>query len=166
MKKDITWGSIPIIGLEDENYNKLSIKQLTAIENATNATKLNIENGHYKKYSKAALGTKRTEEERKKMSKSFKGRKLSEQAKQNMSIAAKNRKVPSKLKGKKRTEEEKIKISENRKGKGIGRIMSNEHKEKLKEFLKIKYICKYCNREIGGRANFIRYHNDNCKMKN
>lgn len=28
MKKDITWGSIPIIGLEDENYSKFSLKDL------------------------------------------------------------------------------------------------------------------------------------------
>lgn len=163
MKKDIKWGSIKIKGLEDGDFNKFSIKQLTAIENAAIATKLNIENGHYQKYSKAALGTKRTEEQKKKMSKSSKGRKLSDEAKKKIADKAKGR--ISKLRGKKRTEEQKKKMSENRMGKGVGRIITDEHRQKLKEALKTKFVCEFCNREIGGKANYIKHlknkHNHN-----
>jgi hypothetical protein len=148
--------------LPNKKFSKLSDKQLSAIEYTRN---LNIENGHYQKNSKAALGKKRTEEQKKKLSENRKGREISEEGKKNMSIGAKNRKVPSILIGKKRTEEEKKKISENRKGKGIGRIMTDEHKKILKKVCETKFLCPHCNREIGGRANFVRYHNDNCKNK-
>ena len=165
MKKDIKWGSIEIKGMEDGDFNKFSIKQLTAIENAAIATKLNIESGHYQKYSKSALGTKRTEEQSLKLSENRKGRKLSDEARKNISIGAKNRKEPSKLKGKKRTEEEKKKMSENRMGKGLGRIITDGHREKLKEALKTKFVCEFCNREIGGKANYLKHlknkHNHN-----
>lgn len=146
--------------LPNKKFGKLSDKQLEAIEYTRN---LNIKNGHYQKYSKAALGKKRTKEQKIKLSNNRKGRKLSVDAKINMSIAAKNRNIPSKLKGKKRTEEEKKKISENRKGKGLGRIITDEHKIKLKESLKIKYKCEICGREIGGKANLIKHINNKHK---
>ena len=38
--------------------------------------------------------------------------------------------------------------------------------ETNKKYNSMKFICPHCNREIGGRANFIRFHNDNCKSKN
>lgn len=39
----------------------------------------------------------------------------------------------------------------------------NSNKRKLENSL--KYYCSYCDREIGGLANFKHYHGDNCKMK-
>lgn len=146
--------------LPNKKFSKLSDKQLESIEYIR---KLNIENGHYQKNSKAALGKKRTKEQSLKLSEIRKGRKLSEEAKKNMSIGAKNRKIPSTLKGKKRTDEEKLKMSQNRKGKGLGRIITNEHKLKLKESLKIKYKCEICGKEIGGMANFIKHKNNKHK---
>ena len=156
MNKDIKWGSIEIKGLEDGNFDKFSIKQLTAIENAAIATKLNIENGHYEKFKYSSLGKKRTEETKSKLSKASKGRKLSDEAKNKIREKATGR--VSKLRGKKRTDEEKLKMSENRKGKGLGRVITDEHKEKLKESLRTKFICEICNREIGGMANFIKHN--------
>jgi group I intron endonuclease len=37
---------------------------------------------------------------------------------------------------------------------------------KLKDIPKEKFECPYCNKIIGGRSNFERWHNDNCKFKN
>jgi hypothetical protein len=140
--------------LPQKKYAKLSDRQLEANEYTRN---LNIQNGLYKKNAKAALGKKRTKEQTLKLSEQRKGRKLSDEARKNISIGAKNRKVPSKLKGKKRTEEEKKKISENRKGKGMGRIINDEHRQKLKESLRTKFVCEFCNREIGGKANYLKH---------
>lgn len=39
----------------------------------------------------------------------------------------------------------------------------NSNKRKLENSL--KYHCPYCNREIGGLANFRHYHGDKCKLK-
>jgi hypothetical protein len=140
--------------LPQKKYGKLSDKQLEANEYTRN---LNIETGLYYKNGKSALGKKRTKEQSLNLSKQRKGRKISDEGKKNISIGAKNRKEPSKLKGKKRTEEEKKKMSENRKGKGLGKIMNDKHKETLRNLLKIKFKCPHCNKEIGGKANYLKH---------
>jgi hypothetical protein len=67
------------------------------------------------------------------------------------------------------SEETKMKISKTRKEKNIpspnkGKKLSDETKTKLK-IPKEKYICTHCKKIIGGKTNFIRWHNDNCKVK-
>jgi hypothetical protein len=29
----------------------------------------------------------------------------------------------------------------------------------------IKYTCQYCNKEVGGKSNFERWHGNNCKKR-
>jgi len=65
--------------------------------------------------------------------------------------------------------ETKKKISETRKNKKIpspnkGKTFSENIKEKLR-IPKKKYICFVCSKNIGGKTNLIRWHNENCKMK-
>jgi hypothetical protein len=180
MKKEIKWGSIPIIGLEtDEDLNKFSFIELNHIEQSEKMKGINNPI-HYinnpfknpeiqKKIHQNNIGKKRNEESKIKISKSHIGKIATNDTKIKMSETRK---------GIKKTKEhiEKIKNS------NIGKKRSIEHCEMMSNKLKgkpapqtsktnsimnsLKFTCPYCFREIGGRANFIRFHNDNCKMKN
>ena len=97
-----------------------------------------------------------------------KGRKVSQKLKSRLS---------KKLKGRVITEEHANKISKALKGKS----KSKEHKQKLSKVTKgrkmphtskrntemnsKRFRCEHCNREIGGLANYKRFHSDNCKHK-
>lgn len=113
------------------------------------------------------IGTISSEETKRKISIAHKGKKLSEEHKK--SIGDKQRGIPrnpesvkktaEKNRGKKRSPEFVKTMSEIRKGvpapqtSNTNRIMNTQ-----------KYTCPHCDREIGGRANFVRFHNENCKL--
>jgi flagellar biosynthesis GTPase FlhF len=121
-----------------------------------------------KKNSERQKNRVRTSEERKKISESKKGKKATEETKQKMSKTRKGRKRnPESVrksaesnKGKKRSPEIIKMMSEVRIG-----VPAPHTSETNKKMNSLKFTCPYCNREIGGRANFVRYHNDNCKQK-
>lgn len=54
-----------------------------------------------------------------------------------------------------RTDEHKLKISISKKGKPN---IKNRRPA-------VKYTCSYCNKNIGGKSNLLRYHEENCKNK-
>lgn len=121
-----------------------------------------------KRNSERNRGSKHSEETRKKISNSRKGIKLSEEHKK--AIGDKQRgvsknpesvkKAAEKNRGKKRSLEFVKMMSEIRLG-----IPAPHTSETNKRMNTQKYMCTHCGREIGGRANFIRFHNDNCKFK-
>jgi hypothetical protein len=94
MKKDIIWGSIPIIGLEDDNYNKFPISQLAKIENGINAGKIAIKTGLLKSISKKGGNTPKPKGFGEKITKIQLGKKHTEERKKNQSLSAKKRKKP------------------------------------------------------------------------
>jgi hypothetical protein len=61
--------------------------------------------------------------------------------------------------GKKRSPEFVQKMREDRLG-----VPAPHTSDTNKRMNSLKFICPHCQREIGGRANFVRFHNDNCKM--
>jgi len=104
------------------------------------------------KISKSHIGKKATIETKIKMSKTRKGVK---KTKEHIN------KIKNSNTGKKRTEEQNKHSSLIRLG--ISKPNTSKTNKKMNS---LKFICPHCNREIGGRANFIRFHNDNCKIKN
>lgn len=187
MIKDITWGSIPIIGLEDENYNKFSLldlakndikkygainsKNMRGLNNPIHKMKVNPSHRPevIEKIVQKTTGQKRNDETKLKISKSKTGKKATNETKLKMSKTRKgvSRNIESVKKGaasntgKKRTEEQKKHFSLIRKG--VPQPKTSETNSKMNSLI---FVCPHCQREIGGRANFIRFHNDNCKMKN
>jgi len=121
-----------------------------------------------KRNSERNKGSKRSEESRKKISDSRKGIKLSEEHKR--AIGEKHKGVPKNPesvkkaaesnRGKKRSPEFVKMMSEVRLGLPAPHT-SNTNRRMNSQ----KYTCDHCGREIGGRANFVRFHNDNCKSK-
>ena len=103
-----------------------------------------------------------------KLGKSNKGNVVDESVKKRISYTLKGRviteehasKISKSLKGKEKSEEHKKNLSKSRMG------IKCEHTSKRNtEMNSKKFKCKYCNREIGGLANYKRFHDDNCKMK-
>lgn len=110
------------------------------------------------KISKSNTGKTHSEETKNKISEATKGKVINYETRQKISIAKT---------GKKRepfSEEWLKKLSLSKKG----RVMSEETKEKLiKSKTGMKYkesICPHCGK-IGGGGNMIRYHFENCKLK-
>jgi hypothetical protein len=109
----------------------------------------------------------RTEEEKNKISESKKGSTASPETKLKMSKKRKGvkktedhiEKIKNSNTGKKRTSEQVKKMSEVRLG-----VPAPHTSETNKRMNSKMYLCPHCNREIGGRANFVRFHNDNCKL--
>lgn len=107
-------------------------------------------------------------ETKKKLSNSHKGKKLSEEHKKSISDAQKGipktpeqiRKIAEANTGKKRSIETKRKFSELKKG--VPNPTTSKTNKRLNSQI---YLCEHCNREIGGRANYVRFHGDNCKKK-
>lgn len=113
MKKEIIWGSIPIIGLEtDEDLNKFPVAQLAKIENGSNGkgrivseeTKKLISHNSKKlrhtdetkeicrqKSLGLNVGRKHTQEAKDKLSNSKKGKKLSDEVRKKLSESQKKR---------------------------------------------------------------------------
>ena len=122
------------------------------------------------------FGKTHSEETKKKLSELNKGKTHSEETKKKLSELNKGkiindetrRKISNAKTGKKRepfSEEWLKKLSLSKKG----RVMSEEAKEKLiKSKTGMKYkesTCPHCGK-IGGGGNMIRYHFENCKLKN
>ena len=109
-----------------------------------------------------------SDETRKAISDKAKGRKLSEQTKQKISEANKNKfvsnetrkKISEAITGRKISNETRKKISEANKGNTNEALSKNN--SKLNSTI---YHCVHCNRNIGGFANYKRFHSDNCKHK-
>jgi hypothetical protein len=119
-----------------------------------------------KRNSSKKKGTKLSEETKSKISKSRigiispnKGKKASEETRKKLSKALIGRTPWNK--GIIYDDKIRKKMSEIRKG--ISQPKTSETNSKMNS---LKFICPHCNREIGGRANFVRFHNDNCKYKN
>ena len=70
------------------------------------------------------------------------------------------KKISNSLKGKEKTLEHKKKLSESKIGKG--NLQTSKRNSELNSKV---YQCKFCKRDIGGYANYVRFHNDNCKHK-
>lgn len=108
-----------------------------------------------------------TDETKKKISDSHKGKKLSEEHRKKIGVKQKGkhrnpesvRKSAESNRGKKRSPEFVQKMREDRLG-----VPAPHTSETNKRMNSLKFICPHCQREIGGRANFVRFHNDNCKM--
>jgi hypothetical protein len=113
-------------------------------------------------------GRKHSDKTKKILSKKAKGRTHSEDAKQKIGKAHKGipksaeqvKKMSESNRGKKRSDDIRQKFSELKKG-----IPNPKTSETNKRLNSEKYLCEYCNREIGGRANYIRFHSENCKHK-
>ena len=121
-----------------------------------------------KRNSEKNKGRVRTPEERQKISESRKGIKLSDEHKR--AIGDKQRGIPrnpesvrksaESNRGKKRSPEILKMMSDIRLG-----VPAPHTSETNRKMNSLKFKCHYCHREIGGRANFVRFHNDNCKHK-
>lgn len=101
--------------------------------------------------SKKAKGRKLTDETKRKISQAQKGKFVSEETREKMSASNKGKIV---------SKETRKKISESLKGKTNQALSKNN--SKLNSTI---YHCIYCNRDIGGFANYKRFHSDNCKLK-
>ena len=69
-------------------------------------------------------------------------------------------KISKSLKGRKVSAETRKKISIAQTGKKNPNTSKRNTEMNSKRF-----TCEYCNREIGGWANYKRFHSDNCKQK-
>jgi hypothetical protein len=111
------------------------------------------------KISEKNKGKTHSEETKKKISKIHKGKLISDEVKQKISETKKGKKRPP------FSEEWLKKLSNSKKG----RIMSEEAKQKLiqsKTGMKYKEnVCPHCGKK-GGGGNMVRYHFENCKLKN
>jgi group I intron endonuclease len=113
-----------------------------------------------KKLSKANKGRVITNEWKSKISKSCKGIPKSEEAKIKISKTRLGEKHPHK--GHPTSDEVKNKLSKANKG----RIYTEEEKELMKNKKKLLYVtCPYCGLHTS-KTNAIRWHFDNCKLKN
>lgn len=148
MKKEIKWGSIPIIGLEmDEDLNKFPFRELKNIEHSANMKGVN--NPNYGKIG-ALKGKTFSEEHRTKIGNKHKGKIVSEETRKIISENSKKLRHTEETKeicrqksiglniGRKRTEEEKRKISEKKRGTKASeetkRILSEAQKKRKNHF--------------------------------
>lgn len=121
-----------------------------------------------KKISEANKGRKVSNETKEKIRKKALGRKLSDETKKKISDNLSGKKKPKEVvekvakanRGKKRTTEQIKAMSEIRKG-----VPAPHTSETNKRMNSMVFHCSHCGRDIGGRANFVRFHNDNCKKK-
>jgi len=164
--------------LPNKKFGKLTDNQLAGIE--VISQKMRGENNPIHKMEKNPFSdpdfVKKNVEKKK-------GSKLSKETKDKISNSRKGLVSPNK--GKIASDETRKKLSKASKGRkpwNKGVIYDDDVRKKMSEVRKgipqphtsktnnkmnsLKFICPHCNREIGGRANFVRFHNDNCKMKN
>lgn len=104
------------------------------------------------KISQKAVGRKQTEETKNKIRLGNIGKVVTDYTRQKISKANTGRK-------KSEQEIEKIRLRLI----GVPNAKTSETNKRLNS---MKFTCQHCNRTIGGKANFIRFHNDNCKSKN
>jgi hypothetical protein len=159
----IIWGSIPIIGLEDGDLTKYSVKTLTAIENGKNAWVNKTEDDKKdiaQRSAKSRTGRKASKEHGDNISKALSGKSKSDEHKLNL--------AKSKI-GKKQSAEIVAKKKEVFKGEGNPMYGKNHKEESIKKITenhaaKKLIKCPHCGKECPGN-NYKRYHGDNCKLK-
>lgn len=163
MKKDIKWGTIVIKGLEDGDFNKFTLKQLTAIENGQLAKLIpkEVRKDIGRRSGESRIGRKASEEHREKISLALSGKTKSEKHK---------KKISENKTGKKQSKEhiEKKKIIFSGEGNPMfGKNHSKKSRKKISQNHAAKRLikCPHCNRELPGNC-YSRYHGDNCKYKN
>jgi hypothetical protein len=132
----------------DIRLNNQSKKAALAASKVVTAAKTYAQKNNGKKNK----GIKRTNEFREVVSEKLKGRVVTEEHRN---------KISSSLKGKAKSEEHKQHLSESKKG-----IKCQHTSNRNSEFNSMKFKCNNCQREIGGLANYKRFHGDNCKHKN
>jgi hypothetical protein len=135
-----------------EEHQKKMVEQARKV---TKGKKLSDE--HKKKIKKSNTGIKKkplTDIHKKFLSDKFKGRIFSQETKDKISKSVKKiQKKPQEI-------ERLRKLASEQKGKPAPHTTNTNKIMNTK-----KFICPHCLREIGGRANFVRFHNENCKQK-
>ena len=102
------------------------------------------------KIGKANKGSKCAEDLKIQISEKLKGRVISNEH---------SKKISQSLKGKAKSDEHKQRLSEARIG-----IRCEHTSKRNSDMNSKKFKCEYCNREIGGLANYKRYHGNKCKQ--
>jgi hypothetical protein len=152
--------------ISEKRFSKFTDKQLEANDLVSQRNK---DPKFIEKVIKSRIGFKMSDSSKKLISEKNKGRKHSLDSSIKKSLATKGikktkehaKKISESLKGKEKSIEHKKKLSESKIGK------SNLQTSKRNSELNSKiYKCKYCKRDIGGYANYVRFHNENCKNKN
>jgi hypothetical protein len=145
--------------IEQSEYGQLSDGQIKLKEHLRSWSKLANE-----KARKVVTDAKTTAQ--KTNGKKNKGRKHSKEIRIKISESTKgiakskehSDKIGKSLKGKVKSEEHKQKLSESKMG------IKCEHTSKRNSEMNCKkFKCEHCYREIGGLANYKRFHGDNCK---
>lgn len=129
-------------------------------------------------------GWKHTEEAKKKMSDCNKGKKFSDEHKRKIGLAHKGKIVSEETRKKLKDREFSAETRENMSNAKLGKKLPDEHKKNIrlsrigikqsietvqkramtrKSRVYEKSTCPHCNK-IGGKANMVRYHFNNCKM--
>jgi len=163
MKKEIVWGSIPIIGLEsDEDIKKYSLAQQIAMENGRmrKYTPKEKSAAAGKKSGLNRTGRKASDEHRSAISSSLKGKTKSAEHCENLSKSKTGKKQSQET-----IEKKKVIFA------GAGNPMYNRnHTDKTRQQIsqnhgaKTMKVCPHCGKECGAN-NYPRWHGDNCKMK-
>jgi hypothetical protein len=151
--------------ISQKKFSKRTDKQLEVDEIVSQRNK---DPKFIEKVVKNRVGFKLSDNAKRLISEKNKGRKHSIESSIKKSVATKGikktkehcKKISKGLKGKKKTNEHKKKLSESKIGKP-----NLETSKRNSELNSKVYKCKYCKRNIGGYANYIRFHNDNCKHK-
>lgn len=151
--------------ISEKKFSKLSDAKLAANDLIAQRNK---DKEFIKKVKEGKKGFKHSEEVKNKISQKNKGKKQSIESSIKKSIATKGKsksekhkqKISKALKGKSKSDEHRKKLAEARKGKQNKKL--SDSNSKLNSTI---YFCKYCKRDIGGYANFVRFHNNNCKHK-
>jgi hypothetical protein len=151
--------------ISQKKFSKRTDKQLEVDEIVSQRNK---DPKFIEKVVKSRIGFKLSDNAKKLISEKNKGRKHSIESSIKKSVATKGikktkehcKKISKGLKDKKKTNEHKKKLSESKIGKP-----NLETSKRNSELNSKVYKCKYCKRNIGGYANYIRFHNDNCKHK-
>ena len=121
-----------------------------------------------RRLSEALKGKTHTEETKDKIRQKALGRKLSAETRKKIGDAQRGKVIPPEVvekiakanRGKKRTPEQIKAISERMTG--IPNPTTSETNRRMNSMI---FNCSHCGRDIGGRANFVRFHDDNCKSK-
>jgi hypothetical protein len=147
--------------IESSEYGQLSDGQIRLKEHLRAWSKLANE-----KARKVVTDAKTTAQ--KTNGKKNKGRKHSKEIRIKISESTKGKpktkehseKISNSLKGKAKSEEHKQKLSQSRIG-----IKCEHTSKRNSEMNSMKFKCEHCKREIGGLANYKRFHGDKCKSK-
>jgi hypothetical protein len=151
--------------ISEKKFSKLSDKQLQANDLVSER---NRDPKFIEKVKQSRLGFKMPDSSKKLISEKNKGRKHSLDSSIKKSLATKGikkakehcNKISKSLKGKVKSDEHRNNLSKAKIGKP-----NLETSKRNSELNSKVYKCKFCKRNIGGYANYIRFHNENCKQK-